>query len=62
MMNVVTRQQMKILIQTVIYLMMRVNVTLQEVDESSDDDESDSKNDEILLPLNSRTGSNVQHI
>ena len=61
-MNVVTRQQMKILIQTVISLMMRVNVTLQEVGESSDDDESDSKNDEILLPLNSRTGNNVQYI
>ena len=38
------------------------DVTLQEVGESSDDDESDSKNDEILLPRNSRTGSNVQHI
>ena len=38
------------------------DVTLQEVDESSDDDESDSKNDEILLPRNSRTGSNVKHI
>ena len=38
------------------------DVTLQEVGESSDDDERDSKNDEILLPRNSRTGSNVQHI
>ena len=38
------------------------DVTLQEVGESSDDDESDSKNDEILLSRNSRTGSNVQHI
>ena len=38
------------------------DVTLQEVGESSDDDENDSKNDEILLPRNSRTGSNVQHI
>ena len=38
------------------------DVTLQEVGESSDDDESDSKNDEILLPRNSRTGSNVQHM
>ena len=38
------------------------DVTLQEVGESSDDDESYSKNDEILLSWNSRTGSNVQHI
>ena len=38
------------------------DVTLQEVGESSDDDESYSKNDEILLHRNSRTGSNVQHI
>ena len=38
------------------------DVTLQEVGESSDDDESYSKSDEILLSCNSRTGSNVQHI
>ena len=38
------------------------DVILQEVGESSDHDESDSVNDEILLPRNSRTGSNVQHI
>ena len=38
------------------------DVILQEVGESSDHDESDSLNDEILLPRNSRTGSNVQHI
>ena len=33
------------------------DVTLQEVGVSSDDDESDSVNNEILLPRNSRTGS-----
>ena len=38
------------------------DVILQEVGESSDDDENDTENDEILLPRNSRTGSNVKHI
>ena len=38
------------------------DVIFQEVGKSSDDDENDSENDKILLPRNSRTGSNVQHI
>lgn len=48
----ITRLQMKIVILTVI----EDDVVLLEVGEFSDDDESDSQNKEILLPLNSRTG------
>ena len=53
---------MKISIKTVISLMMRVMSLYKKLVSPVTMMKVTQKNDEILLPCNSRAGSNVQHI